>query len=218
MLDTFESTPSGAIFAPWNFSAGKRFFDVACASVLLVLSSPLLLLVALLVKCSSRGPALYFHRRVGKNGAPFNVLKFRTMTSDRQIVGPNLTRGGDARITAVGRVLRKWKLDELPQLINVVRGEMSLVGPRPDAPKYVGQLTGEQKLVLMLSPGITGAASLEYREEEAMLSEIPEDQLEEFYCTELLPAKVRLDSDYARRATFSSDLVILLRTLGAIIR
>jgi lipopolysaccharide/colanic/teichoic acid biosynthesis glycosyltransferase len=218
MLRRFESTPSDAIFAPWNFAAGKRFFDMACASVLLLLSSPLLLLVALLVKCSSRGPALYFHRRVGKNGAPFNVLKFRTMTADRQIVGPSLTRGGDARITAVGRVLRKWKLDELPQLINVVRGEMSMVGPRPDAAKYVGELTGEQKLVLMLSPGITGAASLEYREEEAMLAEIPHERLEEYYCTELLPAKVRLDTDYARRATFSSDVIILLRTLRAIIR
>ena len=95
---------------------------------------------------------------------------------------------------------------------------MSLVGPRPDAAKYVGELTGEQKLVLLLSPGITGAASLEYREEEAMLSEIPQERLEEFYCTELLPAKVRLDTDYARRATFSSDVIILLRTLRAIIR
>ena|SRR5271166_5397700 len=218
MLETYESTHSGAGFRHWNHSAGKRCFDAVCASILLLLSSPVLLIVALLVKCSSRGPVFYSHRRVGKDGARFGVLKFRTMSADRQIAGPSLTRRGDRRITAIGRVLREWKLDELPQLINVVRGEMSLVGPRPDAPKYVDQLAGEQKLVLMLSPGITGAASLEYRDEEAMLAEIAEEQMEEFYSTKLLPAKIRLDMDYARRASFLTDLVILLRTLGAIVR
>jgi lipopolysaccharide/colanic/teichoic acid biosynthesis glycosyltransferase len=219
MLETYESTQSGAVFRHWNHSAGKRCFDVVCASFLLLLSSPVLLLVALLVKCSSRGPVLYSHQRVGKDGALFGVLKFRTMFADRQIVGPSLTRRGDRRVTAVGRVLREWKLDELPQFINVVRGEMSLVGPRPDAPEYVHELTSEQKLVLGLSPGITGAASLEYRDEEAMLSDITtEEQLGKFYCTELLPAKVRLDMNYARRANFLTDLVILIRTLGVILR
>ena len=219
MLETDASTQSGAIFSHWNYSAGKRWLDAVCSGVLLFVSSPVLLMVALLVKCTSRGPVLYSHQRVGKDGALFGVLKFRTMFADRQISGPSLTRGGDGRITAVGRVLRKWKLDELPQLINVMRGEMSLVGPRPDAPKYVHELTSEQKLVLMLPPGITGAASLEYRDEEAMLSHLTtEERLEEFYCTELLPAKVRLDMDYARRANFLTDLVILIRTLGVIVR
>jgi lipopolysaccharide/colanic/teichoic acid biosynthesis glycosyltransferase len=218
MLESYESAQPRAIFRHWNYSAGKRCFDLVCASVSLLLISPVLLVVALLVKCTSRGPVLYSHRRVGKDGARFGVLKFRTMSANRQITGPSLTRKGDRRITGIGRVLRKWKLDELPQLVNVVRGEMSLVGPRPDAPKYVDKLTSEQKLVLLLRPGITGAASLEFRDEEAMLSQVAEDQLEEFYSAEVLPAKVRLDMDYARRANLLTDLVILLRTVGAIIR
>lgn len=218
MRETYPLTTSGAIFRHWNHSAGKRCFDVVCAGALLFLSSPVLLVVAVLVKCTSPGPVFYSHQRVGRNGALFGVLKFRTMTANRQIVGPNLTRKGDRRITGIGRVLRKWKLDELPQLINVMRGEMSLVGPRPDAPEYVRELTAEQRLVLMLPPGITGAASLVYRDEEAMLSKIAEEQLEKFYSTELLPAKIRLDMDYARRANLLTDVVILLRTLGAITR
>jgi len=217
MPDTLESTPAG-MFSRWNHSAGKRAFDLVCAGSLLLLISPLLLVVALAVKCTTDGPIFFRHHRVGKNGSLFDVLKFRTMSANPQQAGPNVTRSGDPRITSVGKLLRKWKLDELPQLINVVRGEMSLVGPRPDAPQYIRELSPQQKQVLMLSPGITGAASLRYRDEETVLSRVPANDLEHFYCTELLPAKVRLDTDYAHRANFLTDFILLLRTGAAIFR
>lgn len=215
---TLDAMQSSTIFSRWNHSTGKRLLDVVFASVFLALSSPILLVVALLVKCTSSGPVLYRHERVGKNGRLFKVLKFRTMSSNRQVAGPNLTRSGDGRVTTIGKLLRKWKVDELPQFLNILSGEMSLVGPRPDALQYIRHLSTDERQILLLPPGITGAASLAFRDEETVLSRVAVEQLEEFYCTELLPAKVRLDMDYARQASFVSDLVILFRTVAAIIR
>jgi lipopolysaccharide/colanic/teichoic acid biosynthesis glycosyltransferase len=216
--NTLDAMPSSTTLSRWNHSTGKRLLDVACASVFLALSSPLLLVAAILVKCTSSGPTLYRHERVGKDGRPFKVLKFRTMSSNRQVAGPNLTSSGDRRVTTIGKLLRRWKVDELPQFLNVLSGEMSLVGPRPDAPQYVRQLSTDEKQILLLLPGITGAASLAFRDEETVLSRVATEQLEEFYCTEVLPAKVRLDLDYARQASFVGDLAILFRTVAAILR
>jgi lipopolysaccharide/colanic/teichoic acid biosynthesis glycosyltransferase len=200
----------------WNQSKAKRVFDLFLAAVLLVLVSPVMLAVAFVVKLTSWGPIFYRQWRVGQEGREFQLIKFRTMTHAGQ-PGPSVTRAGDPRITAAGRVLRKWKLDELPQLLNVIRGEMSFVGPRPDVAEYLESLNGEQQKILCLRPGITGLASLHYHDEEQVLSRVPETQLKSFYCTQVLPEKVRIDLDYARRAGFLSDLAILLRTARVVL-
>ena len=202
----------------WNQSKGKRLFDLLFAAVILILVSPAMLIVALLVKISSRGPALYRQWRVGKNGRQFQLIKFRTMGHASQQAGPSVTRAGDPRITAAGRVLRKWKLDELPQLLNVIRGEMSFVGPRPDVPEYLASLNPAQRQILCLRPGLTGLATLRYSYEEQLLSEIPSEQLEYFYCNKILPEKVRIDLEYAQTAGFLSDLTILFLTARTILR
>ena len=200
----------------WNQSKGKRLFDLFLAAALLVLVTPVMLVVAFVVKLTSRGPVFYRQWRVGQEGREFQLIKFRTMTHVLQ-PGPSVTRAGDPRITAAGRVLRKWKLDELPQLLNIIRGEMSFVGPRPDVAEYLESLNGEQQKILCLRPGITGLATLHYHDEEQLLSRVPEAQLKSFYCTEVLPEKVRIDLDYARSAGFLSDLAILLRTVRVVL-
>ena len=214
-VQTFEvESPLGFCLSSWNNSVTKRLLDVAFAAGLLVLLSPVLLVIALFVKCTSSGPVLYRQKRVGRHGVLFTLVKFRSMASD--IAGPGLTRNEDRRVTGVGRVLRKWKLDELPQLINVVLGQMSLVGPRPDLPQYVCRLPAELKQIFELLPGVTGAASLRYRDEEYLFSQVAADCLDEFYCSQLLPDKVRLDLEYASHANLFGDLAILLRTAGSL--
>jgi lipopolysaccharide/colanic/teichoic acid biosynthesis glycosyltransferase len=138
------------------------------------------------------------------------------MRQNQAAGAPCVTASGDRRITAAGRVLRRWKLDELPQLINVVRGEMSFVGPRPDVAEYIATLQADQREVLALRPGLTGLATLRYRHEEQLLSEAPAGELKDFYCSRVLPDKVRIDLDYSRRASLCADLGILTRTLTAI--
>ncbi len=200
----------------WNQSKGKRLFDLFLAAVLLILASPAMLAVALIVRLTSTGPIFYRQWRVGKEGREFRLIKFRTMTHAGQR-GPSVTCAGDRRITAAGRVLRKWKLDELPQLLNVLRGEMSFVGPRPDVAEYLTSLSREEQKILCLRPGITGSATLHYRNEEQLLTNVPSSQLKYVYCTQVLPEKVRIDLDYARSAGFLSDLAILLRTVRVIL-
>jgi lipopolysaccharide/colanic/teichoic acid biosynthesis glycosyltransferase len=194
----------------------KRLFDLALALPGLLLLSPLLLVVALLIKLDSRGPALFRQTRVGKHGRPFQILKFRTMVTDAEERGGQLTTAGDSRITRCGRVLRATKLDELPQLINVVRGEMSLVGPRPEVPRYVEMYTDAQRRVLDLTPGITDPASIRYRDESAVLA-AAEDP-ETFYVEVVMPEKIRLNLDYAAKASLFGDLGVILRTLACILR
>ncbi len=193
----------------------KRLFDFFAASVGLLALSPILTLVALAVKLNSPGPALYRSTRVGKAGKPFHMLKFRTMVLDADRLGPGITPGGDRRITPVGRFLRRTKLDELPQLINVVKGDMSLVGPRPEDPRYVALYTSEQRQVLEVRPGITSAASLAYRQEERML--VGPDW-ERVYCAEVLPAKLEADLAYLSRRTFLSDFWLIVQTILALFR
>lgn len=194
----------------------KRLFDLALALPGLLLLSPLLLVVALLIKLDSRGPALFRQTRVGKHGRPFQILKFRTMVTDAEKRGGQLTTAGDSRITRCGRVLRATKLDELPQLINVVRGEMSLVGPRPEVPRYVEMYTDAQRRVLDLTPGITDPASIRYRDESAVLA-AAEDP-ETFYVEVVMPEKIRLNLDYAAKASLFGDLGVILRTFACILR
>jgi len=220
-VDPYSSAPPTYLAAhgsasPWCFSTTKRWFDFCFATVVLVISSPILLLLGLLVRLTSSGPALFRQTRVGKDGREFTLLKFRTMVHKRDHAGPGLTRRGDLRVTSIGRILRQWKLDELPQFINVVQGDMSLVGPRPDLAAFWAALNTEQKPVLCLRPGITGRATLTFRNEEAILDKVPREQLTAFYLTTLLPEKVRLDWEYAQQATFLTDFKVLLDTIRAI--
>jgi lipopolysaccharide/colanic/teichoic acid biosynthesis glycosyltransferase len=197
----------------WNFSTGKRVFDVTVGAVVLTLAMPLMALIAMTIRVSTRGPVLFRQRRVGRNGKLFEILKFRTMVHrSLQDQGTSITRRGDSRVTWLGRWLRKSKLDELPQLYNVVRGDMSLVGPRPDLPEFYDNLGPEQRQILALKPGVTGWATLQFRDEESHLARVPEQQLTSYYVDTLFPAKVQLALDYARRATFTGDLLIILRT------
>ena len=156
---------------------------------------------------------MFRHNRIGKNGEEFPVLKFRTMySSTGNSSGALITRSGDCRVTAVGKWLRKWKLDELPQFVNVLKGDMTLVGHRPDMLKYMQTLTGRDRNILYFRPGITGPASLKFRNEEQELAKVPPQEMEKFYINDLLPKKIHMDLNYAERATFLADCHILLRT------
>jgi lipopolysaccharide/colanic/teichoic acid biosynthesis glycosyltransferase len=201
----------------WNHSKAKRLLDFCLAIVFLVLTAPLFTLLAALIRGTSPGPIFFRQIRSGKDGTVFQLIKFRTMRWEECDPGPKVTRAGDTRITRAGRILRKWKLDELPQLWNVLRGDMSFVGPRPDIPEYLAELSETQKALLSLRPGLTSEATLQYRHEERLLSSVVGQDLNRFYCTRILPEKARIDLDYARQAGFVSDLGILLRTLRAIV-
>ena len=201
----------------WSISFAKRCVDILLASIALLLTAPCLLLASLFV-ITSRGPLLFASIRVGQGGKHIRVLKFRTMRHRRER-GVLLTRADDERLTAAGRWLRKWKLDELPQFINVLRGEMSLIGPRPDSPEFIDTLPGSVKSTLFrIRPGITSVASLKFRDESSVLAQVPERELSSYYIQTLLPHKLFLDLDYASRATFFSDVRLLLRTAVEILR
>jgi len=202
----------------WSLSGGKRLFDLTCALMVVVLASPIMIVLALAVKASSRGPCLFRQNRVGKNGDEVLVLKFRTMHSNHgNNSGPLITRAGDRRVTSVGKWLRKWKLDELPQILNVLRGDMSFVGYRPDMLKYMQTLIGQDRNILYFRPGITSPASLKFRNEEQELAKVPAGEMEQFYVRNLLPQKIRIDLDYSERATFLTDCRILLRTAFSVL-
>ncbi len=195
------------------YSPAKRAFDLAVALALLAVTSPVFAVVAWLIKREDGGPVFYGGSRVGRGNKPFKILKFRTMVLNADKLGPAITTGDDCRITRIGRVLRATKLDELPQLLNVLKGEMSLVGPRPEAPVYVALYTPEQRQVLSVPPGITGLAAIEYRHEARLLQEAT---LADVYEREIMPAKLKLDLEYLRRRSFLYDLELLARTALAL--
>jgi lipopolysaccharide/colanic/teichoic acid biosynthesis glycosyltransferase len=169
--------------------------------------------VACCIKLTSRGPIFYRQIRLGKDGRQFQILKFRSMAADGSKTGLNITIAGDVRVTAVGRFLRRHKVDEIPQLWNVVRGEMSLVGPRPELPVYVAEYTPEQRKVLSVHPGITDPASLVYRHEEEILAD--HEDPEKFYRTHILPDKVARNIAYLQKITLRSDLRIISNTISS---
>jgi lipopolysaccharide/colanic/teichoic acid biosynthesis glycosyltransferase len=176
-----------------------------------------LLAAAAAVRFSSPGPVLFRQERVGRNFRPFQILKFRTMLVDAPRLGGSLTIGDDdPRITPVGRLLRRYKIDELPQLINVLRGEMSLVGPRPEVPKYANLFRDDYVEVLSIRPGLTDVASLKYRDEAAQLSAAADPEAE--YVLRILPDKIAMAKAYRREASFCGDLLILGRTMLAVFR
>lgn len=191
--------------SPWATSKQRRCFDLVIATSALLLSFPLLTLVGLLVWLSSRGPVLFSQRRMGRHGREFTLYKFRSMRVEES-PGSNITVMGDSRITRAGSFLRRYKLDELPQFWNVLKGDMSLVGPRPKLPHH-------EALRLTVRPGITGAATLAFRHEEEFLLGIPEQDLESFYEFFIKPTKAQLDFEYINNATCQSDIRLLLSTI-----
>lgn len=193
-----------------NTTMLKRTFDLTISALLLMALSPLFLLVATAIKLDSKGPVFHRAIRAGKHGVPFTMYKFRTMVVGAAKCGPGLTRGGDPRVTRVGKWLRKYKIDEVPQLINVLRGEMSLVGPRPEDPRYVAHYTPSQRQVLSVRPGIASPAAIKYRHEEEVLAAAGGD-LEEAYLKYVLPDKLWLDLVYVHRRSFLLDLAVLAR-------
>lgn len=188
----------------------KRLFDAIGSALALVMLSPLLLVIAVVVKMDSPGPALYRQVRIGRHGMPFRIHKFRTMGSDAH--GLPLTIGNDPRITRVGRVLRRSRLDELPQLLDVLRGAMSLVGPRPEVPRYVAHWPAALRdRALAVRPGLTDPSSLAFIDEAALLATAADPERE--YIDVILPAKLQRAADYAERATLASDIGVLWRTV-----
>lgn len=192
----------------WSLSRSKRVFDISTALIVLALLAFPMLAIAVCVRLTSKGPALFVQQRVGRRGRLFGIYKFRSMTASA-CSGPGLTRTGDRRITAVGRWIRRFKLDELPQFFNVLRGEMSLVGPRPKLPVY------EPIANMPYRPGITGAATLAFRHEEDILSGVHASQIEYFYSKEIKPVKAQIDLQYMSQATLGSDLRVIAATFLA---
>lgn len=193
----------------------KRTMDVVFSLGGLIVLSPIMLIIAAAVALSSPGGVFYRAERVGKDGKVFRLYKFRSMVTGADKAGPAVTVAGDARVTPVGRFLRKTKLDELPQLINVLKGEMSLVGPRPESPKYVALYTETQRAVLRVRPGITSLASIRYRDEESLLHGA---DWERRYIEQIMPEKIAIDLDYIASANPWKDVLIILQTFRAILR
>ncbi|WP_194727255.1 sugar transferase [Noviherbaspirillum malthae] len=195
----------------------KRLFDIIASVLGLVMLTPLLLLIALAIKLDSRGAVFFRQERVGQRGKIFRIHKFRTMVIDADRHGLQITVGADARVTRVGRVLRKYKLDELVQLIDVLQGNMSLVGPRPEVPRYVACYPPEARgIILSVKPGITDLASIEYKDENEILGKSADPQ--QAYINEVLPIKIRYYIDYVNNRTFWNDVYLIVATLRALVR
>ena len=209
-----SSSPNQSVSSTFYFRIGKRSFDFLCAFFGLILISPILLLVALAVRLSSHGSVFFCQQRTGQFGRSFRVFKFRTMKIDNGGQSSNLTATGDPRITQLGSWLRKTKLDELPQLLNVLLGDMSLVGPRPEVPEFTAIYSEAQKAVLGVRPGITGPSANVYEEE--LLSR--QSNKEKFYQETVLPAKLKIDLNYCENISFSHDLNVLLLTFAKIFK
>jgi lipopolysaccharide/colanic/teichoic acid biosynthesis glycosyltransferase len=195
----------------WFHEQMKRLFDIFFSLVLLLLLMPLLLVFGLAVALTSPGGAFFRQVRVGRGGTEFKLLKFRSMRTGSEAKGQLTIGGRDPRITAVGYFLRKTKLDELPQLWNVLVGDMSVVGPRPEVPRYVAMYNTEQRAVLTVRPGITGMASIDYIDENEILARSPDP--EKVYVQEVMPAKLALDLRYVRKQNFALDMRIILITI-----
>jgi len=192
----------------------KRFIDITISLLVLLLLVPVFLTLAVVIKLTSRGPVFYKGRRVGRWGEIFLMHKFRSMVVNADQIGTDLTPQGDPRVTKVGRFLRKTKVDEIPQVIDVLRGKMSLVGPRPESPLYARYYDDRQKHVLSVRPGMMGPAQIKYRNEELMLKD--REDPDAYYVQELMPRKLEIDLDYIENMSFLLDMGVLFRSLLAV--
>lgn len=193
----------------------KRVFDIIASMIVLILLFPFLLFLAIWILLDSRGGVFYRQTRVGKDEKEFGLLKFRSMRPEADKKG-QLTIGDDDRVTKVGKFIRRYKLDEFPQLINIIKGDMSIVGPRPEVPKYVEKYTNEQKQVLSVLPGLTDFATLEYMDEQRILGEAEDP--EKAYLTEVMPAKLELNLKYVEKRNFWLDIRLIFKTIGQILK
>lgn len=195
----------------------KRCFDLFFTIPGVIILMPVFFLIALWIKIDSSGPVFFRQQRVGLSGIPFGIYKFRTMVVDAEKYGKQITVGEDSRITPSGKFLRKYKLDELPQLLNVLIGDMSLVGPRPEVPQYVAEYSEDiRKIVLSVKPGITDYASIEYKDENQVLGRAAD--AEKAYIEEVLPIKLKYCVQYVRERSLWLDFMLIIRTFMAIIR
>lgn len=195
---------------------GKRIFDCLVSFWGLSFLSPLFVVIAVLIKFQDGGPVFFRQKRVGRGFKSFRIFKFRTMKVGAERIGPQITQAGDPRITPLGRFLRKTKMDELPQLVNVLQGEMSLVGPRPEVEKYVQYFKKDYEEILTVRPGITDYAALEFRNEEEILKNYPDP--EKSYVEDILPQKIILYKKYLRNISFVTDLKLIFRTFRQILK
>lgn len=193
---------------------GKRIFDIVATLIGGILLLPLIVIIIVWIKTTSKGPLFYVQKRVGLNFKEFNLYKFRSMVVNADKVGPSVTSGDDPRITKIGKILRKTKIDELPQLINVLKGDMSLVGPRPEVMKFVKQKKEEYKKILTIKPGITDNAAIEYRDEETIMEQY--ENKEKAYIEIVLPEKIKLYNQYISNISFIGDLKLILKTVKVI--
>ena len=189
----------------------KRVCDFILSLIGIIVLSPIFIIVSIAIKLDSRGKILFLQKRVGRYGKEFNIYKFRTMVSNAEKLGKQITVGNDNRITKVGAFLRKYKIDELPQLFNVLKGDMSLVGPRPEVPKYVKLYSEEQKKVLNVRPGITDMASLRYKDENEILGKV--DNPEEYYINVIMKDKLKLNLEYIEKSNIFFDLYLIIKTV-----
>ncbi len=188
----------------------KRTFDILVSLLGLILLAPIFTVVGILIKIDSKGPIFYLQERIGKRFRPFKIIKFRTMFHYNHI-GHLVTASNDRRITRIGKYLRKYKLDELPQLFNVLKGDMSLVGPRPEVKKYVDLFQSDYNMILTVRPGITDPASLKYLNEEEILASHPD--FEDAYIKKVLPDKIKLSLEYVKNQNIIDDIIIILKTI-----
>lgn len=194
----------------------KRTFDLTACIAAVVILCPFWLCIGLLVACGSKGGALYRQTRVGLDGKEFKLLKFRTMRQDADKIGGLITVGEDSRVTRIGRFLRKYKIDELPQFLNIIKGDMSIVGPRPEVPKYVALYNERQRQVLSVRPGLTDYASIEYISENELLARSSDP--DRTYIEEIMPAKLELNLKYIEKQSVLEDLRLIFKTLFSILK
>lgn len=193
----------------------KRLFDIAGSTLLLILLSPLFLILAIVIKADSKGPVFFRQTRVTQYGREFEIYKFRTMVNNAEKLGSQVTTRNDSRVTKVGHFLRKYRLDEISQLINVLIGDMTFVGTRPEVPKYVAAYTNEMMATLLLPAGVTSEASIEYKDEEKLLNSA--GNVDKVYVREVLPSKMKYNEKYIQHFRFICDIQVLINTVKAVL-
>ncbi|MCU6747753.1 MULTISPECIES: sugar transferase [Lachnospiraceae] len=194
----------------------KRIFDIIAASILLLLLSPVLLVLSVWIKTDSKGPVFFRQVRVTQYGKTFRIFKFRTMVDHADQIGTQVTTKGDARVTKVGKVLRGCRLDELPQLLNILTGDMTFVGTRPEVEKYVAHYTDEMKATLLMPAGVTSLASIEYKDEERLLESA--DNADQVYIEKILPEKMKYNLQSIQNFSFGQDIKTMIATVVAVIK